>query len=103
MCNGDAGNPMMYYSMGKWYLFGLSSFGEVNETTFFCDNKYPSFFQIVPKFVNSSNQVSFPGKWIQLNSDNSFMKSTSNKIKTILLSFSIVYISHFLYRFNSLT
>ena len=74
ICDGDFGSPMMYYSMGKWYLYGLTSMADGNET--YCNNKFPSFFQIVPKFVNN-NRVSFPGKWIQLNSDKSFNYSTN--------------------------
>ena len=63
ICMGDSGGPLMYYSGGKWYLYGLTSFlSALNDR---CLNTEPSFFTKVPIYVNSSNQIEFDGNWIE--------------------------------------
>ena len=51
----------MYYTNYKWYLYGLTSY--VISINGNCINLLPSFFTRVPVYLNSANQVSFPGNW----------------------------------------
>ena len=54
VCNGDSGGPLFYEVDSKWYVFGVVSFTLVDkkETQSRCLTDSPSFFTVVPVFVN---------------------------------------------------
>ena len=42
----------MYYENKKWYLYGITSFGNINDTSYICRNSEPSFFTKVPLYLD---------------------------------------------------
>lgn len=46
-CFGDSGGPLVIEENGKWVLYGLTSFGLVDEKRR-CKNTAPSFYSMVP-------------------------------------------------------
>ncbi|RNA14367.1 Chymotrypsin B, partial [Brachionus plicatilis] len=65
-CFGDSGGPLMYLSSGKWYLYGLTSFGFVNSGA--CLNTLSSYFSKVPKYID----------WIIANTDSNESSSSTS-------------------------
>ncbi|CAF1081430.1 unnamed protein product, partial [Brachionus calyciflorus] len=62
-CFGDFGGPLMYIKNNKWYVYGVLNFIFRNTTTFRCRNSEPTFFTMVPYYLD----------WIKENFD-SFKK-----------------------------
>ncbi|CAF0764422.1 unnamed protein product [Brachionus calyciflorus] len=52
ICFGDSGGSLMHFSNGMWYLYGISSFIFGNVDTKQCFNYIPSFYTIVPNFLD---------------------------------------------------
>ncbi|RNA41910.1 Chymotrypsinogen B [Brachionus plicatilis] len=59
-CFGDSGGPLMYSSNGKWYLYGLTSFG-FTDSSGNCLNTRSSYFTKVPRYL----------EWISANMNSS--------------------------------
>ena len=45
-CHGDSGGPMQVFLNGKWYIYGLTSFGDA-----LCNPNLPSFYAMVPVHI----------------------------------------------------
>jgi len=53
-CFGDSGGPLQYYDGTKWTVFGLTSYGYVDQTKS-CIKNIPSYFTNVPYFLDWIN------------------------------------------------
>lgn len=53
-CYGDSGSGLVYNFNGRWYLYGISSFGisKKKGNTVVCDSLSPSFFTIIPIHID---------------------------------------------------
>lgn len=56
LCVGDSGGSLMHFMNGKWYVFGVVSFGNVefdqNNTEIKCQNDLPTYFTIIPRYID---------------------------------------------------
>lgn len=51
ICFGDSGGCLMYLINGKWQLFGITSIVLAQVSPRVCLNKLPSFYTIVPNYL----------------------------------------------------
>lgn len=49
-CFGDSGSPLMYFTNGRWYLYGLTSY--IFSSSKRCLPYYPSFFTAIPSYLD---------------------------------------------------
>lgn len=57
ICYGDSGGGLMYLMNGGWYLYGVSSFILADRYTNKCLTNYPSFYTMVPKYIDWINKI----------------------------------------------
>lgn len=59
LCVGDSGGSMVYNKNGKWIVYGIVSFGNVDFVdegkTIKCITESPTFFTIVPNYIDWIN------------------------------------------------
>jgi secreted trypsin-like serine protease len=51
VCFGDSGGPFFYKKNEKWYIYGITSWGDDGDTGR-CVVKNPSFFTSVPVYID---------------------------------------------------
>lgn len=56
ICKGDSGSPMMYLANGNWYVFGITGFHSTRNTNE-CVPEKPSFYTMVPKYIDWINVI----------------------------------------------
>ena len=60
LCVGDSGGSLMHFMNGKWYAFGIVSFGNVEfiekRSTLKCQNEMPTYYSIVPNYIDWINE-----------------------------------------------
>ena len=73
ICAGDSGGPLMFFSQGKWILFGVTSFGFGTEEIK-CLNNQSAYFTKIPKYIDWINEK------MQLNGTDSKNMASKNDI-----------------------
>jgi secreted trypsin-like serine protease len=80
-CYGDGGNPLVYFDGRKWTIFGVASYGYVDDAGN-CLTSFPSFSQSVPFYLDFINGY--------LNSPSSSSSQSKQELSLLFLIYLFV-------------